>query len=231
MNFRKSQFLNEAIENSLRVVDKLPILEELLHQNIQQFKQLQKFKVHHPQNFMVKVKSEGLFKLLHEVSVEVDGFLDFEHCKTPKIVYYRRGFFYDNDEKLITVAPLRRTSLIPGIAHEYAHYIHYRKGLGDLCYDLFAEGHARGVERHIAEEYKEKEDNEAFLYDILEETACELKYAYIWVCKELDKKPKKSLLKVGDKGKIFEHDLGNAFFSIYETLYGKDVYKETLNCG
>ena len=236
MEFCKKQLKNKAIKRSLVAAENIPILEDILDKNIQQYKKLKNLKKNCPQ-FTRKIRLGRLDKLAHEVYAEVDNFLDFKSRRMPNILYRRQdGFFYVDDNNLITVETLQRLSLIPGIAHEYSHYVHYRKGLGDLCYDIFTEGHARGVERQISEIYKEKEDNELFLYDISEETVNELKYTYTLVCRRLKQKPKSSLLKdsifISNPNLIEEQEysLGNAFFLIHETRYGKDIYKDVLNC-
>lgn len=68
-----------------------------------------------------------------------------------------------------------RESLIPVLAHEYAH--HCKNSLVDLnnycidnnplkhSFDAFDEGLAMGVEKHIAQTYRENEGNMTFEYD------------------------------------------------------------------
>ena len=94
------------------------------------------------------------------------------------------------------------------------------------------EGHARGVQRHIAHLYSEQEDNGAFLYTMTDYTVAELKSPYRWMCKQLGKQPDESLLRTPTQT-IFPfggtiHALGDASFYIAEALHGKDVYKQAL---
>ncbi len=240
MKFCRNQLKNDAIEKRLVAAENIPIMEYLLDRNIRQHKKLENLKNNNKTNFLKKIESDKLEELALRIYGKVNKFLDFKPCTLPNIVHYRpNGFEYHSDLKLISVGTLQRTILIPSIAHEYAHHMQHSKRLGQNCYDFFSEGHARGVERHISEIYCQKEDNELFLYDISRETISELASAYIWMCKKLCKKPKLSLLKVSTnsikeslkhlvKEAPSEYAMGNAFFSIYESIYGKEIYKEAL---
>ncbi len=135
---------------------------------------------------------------------------------------------------LIELVEAPRSSFIPTTAHEYAHHLQQIKQLHSRRYLTFLEGHARGVERTIAEHYREKEDNEAFLWDISNETVEELKLAYQWICAGLGEKPKRSLGKTrtqysGFFTKQSHHTLGNTLFRLYEALHGKDIYRQAIH--
>ena len=135
---------------------------------------------------------------------------------------------------LIELVEAPRSSFIPVTAHEYAHHLQQIKRLLFRQYFTFLEGHARGVERTIAEQYREKEDNEAFLWDISNKTVEELKLAYQWACASLGEKPKKSLGKTRTQyGGFFTkqdpHTLGNALFRLYEAIHGKDIYRQAIH--
>ena len=69
-----------------------------------------------------------------------------------------------------------------------------KKGFLQRKYYILAEGVARGIEKEIAEDYHMKEDNEAFLYDLVETKVEDFERAYLWMCKEMNRKPTKSLL-------------------------------------
>ena len=242
MKFCRKQLTNKAIKKSLVAVENIPVLEDLLDRNIQQHKRLEDLKHNDEANFLKEIEAGDLAELALRTYGEVDNFLDFKPSVLPEILYKPRGEFeYFPKQKIITVETLQRIILIPGIAHEYAHHVQHSKRLWHDCYDIFSEGHARGVEKQIAENHGRKEGNELFLYDISEETLGELTIAYVWACRKLDKKHRWSLLKVNMgsikeslklliKGTPSKYAMGNALFSIYETIYGKDVYKETLNC-
>jgi len=135
----------------------------------------------------------------------------------------------------------KSVNLIPVIAHEYTHHIQFKKDFVAKEDSMFMEGHARGVQRYIAKTYREKEDNDAFLYDILNWDVGEIKSAYIWACKKIKNPIRKSLLRIGTSRDIdekicriternpTEHALGNAFFSIYENDFGDQIYKEMIH--
>lgn len=148
---------------------------------------------------------------------------------------------YDSLSNKITLERVPRAELIPTVGHEYTHSVQRRKGvLSSNNYLIFGEGHARGVEKHLAEDYREKEDNEAFLYPSSDRTVGEFKSAYIWMCRKLEQQPRKSLLKIKtsrDRGESLErlirgeptsHAIGNALFSIYEALHGRGIYQQLI---
>ncbi len=153
---------------------------------------------------------------------------------------------YDHRFKMVTVKKGPRTSLIPSAGHEYAHHVQDSTFGADGDWNkrtifnrtIFNEGHARGVERHIAEMYREREDNEAFLYDISDTIVGELKSAYRWVCKQLKVPMQQNLLQVPSSRDNYElnhfsrkpsdHAFGNTFFLLQEAQYGKAVYADAL---
>lgn len=149
---------------------------------------------------------------------------------------------YSSDRVNLERVP--RTELIPVAAHEYTHHIQKEKGLSTIISKkptIFKEGHARGIERQISENYAQREDNEAFTYDLLNENVGEFKSAYIWMCEKLSYKPIKSLLKTktnrdddeSTNHLIFSeptsHAIGNALFSIYEASQGKEIYNQMIH--
>lgn len=150
---------------------------------------------------------------------------------------------YTPVSKTIILERSPRTVLIPTASHEYTHYLQHREGLikQRFKYSIFSEGHARGVQKHVSEEYMEREDNEAFLYDVLDSTVGEFKSAYVWMCKKLGQQPKESLLKTKTTRDADEsvnrlvwrcptpHAIGNALFSIYEARQGRQVYNHMIH--
>ena len=134
------------------------------------------------------------------------------------------------------------TELLPTIGHEYAHHIHHSlAGLSCQNYDIFKEGHARGVERYIANFQAVKDNNEVFLLEISDWTVGELKSAYLWLCRTQKIQPTKSLLQPKSCRDLEEmlsrfyekqptpHAIGNALFLIYEAQYGRDIYRQAIH--
>ena len=149
--------------------------------------------------------------------------------------------YYNGASERVNLEHVKRTKLIPIAGHEYAHHVQNTEGLLVAKSNIFSEGHARGVQKHMAEKYAQEEDNEAFLYAGLDTTVGEFKSSYIWMCKKLEQKPKKSLLKIrtgrdADEGitrlivqRPTSHALGNALFSIYQDICGDGIYKQMVH--
>jgi len=141
-----------------------------------------------------------------------------------------RGSYYNHSSRKINLEKIIRTGLIPTAGHEYTHFIQSTRGLSTK-HSIFLEGHARGVQRQLSEHYREKEDNEAFLWDISNLNVEELKTTYRWMCRKLKQQPKESLLQVrtaynGTKPEC--HSLGNTLFLIYEAHEGTDIYAQMI---
>lgn len=137
-----------------------------------------------------------------------------------------------------------RAELIYILAHEYAHHIQNVFGLGNLFsrrQSIFKEGFANGLQRYISQEYACRENNDAFLYDILDEEVGAMQGVYVWLGKQMDvpfaKRPKwlktsrrpfepglKSLAKSPSA-----HALGCVLFLLFESEYGSQIYKDVLN--
>lgn len=147
---------------------------------------------------------------------------------------------YNHFSKFVTLERTVRTYLIPAAAHEYTHDVQQRNGILRKECSIFNEGQARGIERQLAEMYRDGEDNEAFLYGVLDRDICEIKSVYRWVCKKLGKQPRESILKTkssrdGDESfrrfimrKPTSHAIGNSLFSIYEASNGKGIYNQMI---
>ncbi len=154
------------------------------------------------------------------------------------------GTNYNSFLESISLKKTRRVDMINNIIHEYDHHIQNKSILKNVFskqYSFFEEGHAIGVERHLAEFYRKQEDNNAFIYKILNRTISEIKATYMWMCWKLEKPIRKSLLKNMTPIESFEiskiltlgeptnHAKGNTFFSVYETKYKKQIYKDTIH--
>ena len=149
---------------------------------------------------------------------------------------------YNPIYKSINLEKKQRADLVSTIAHEYTHYVQNQVlEFTSGGFTTFMEGHARGVQRHTANVYREKEDNEAFLYETTDWTCGELKSTYQWLCSELSIHERQSLLKSKtsrDKDETVHrriyrkptpHAIGNTLFYLYETQEGNSIYKNMLN--
>ena len=133
----------------------------------------------------------------------------------------------------------KRCKAIPVLAHEYAHHIQRRKisclrnpdyslPLRDTAHGIFEEGHARGVEREIAKQYSERENNKAFEYDTQGTIVGELSSTYKCLSKKLGITPCKSLTKGSTFLGVDSHSMGTTFFHLLKELKGKSVYREAF---
>lgn len=148
---------------------------------------------------------------------------------------------YNQLFKKITLKRVARTDLIPAAGHEYTHRIQHKNNIFKDKHEIFMEGHARGVEKQLADDYCEREDNEAFLYGISDINVGELKSAYLWMCEKLGQKPREILLKTKTSRDSDEslyrsnnmeptpHAIGNSLFSIYESLKGRKIYNHMIH--
>ncbi len=148
---------------------------------------------------------------------------------------------YTLSSNTITLERTPRTVLIPTAAHEYTHHLQGREGIKEWKYIIFMEGHARGVQKHVSEDYMRREDNEAFLYNVLDYTVGEFKSVYSWMCKKFGQQQKNSLLKTKTSRDLDEslcrlifkkptfHAIGNALFSIYQAQQGNHIYRDMIH--
>ena len=149
-------------------------------------------------------------------------------------IYLRNNDHYHPLFKNINLSYKERAKIIPTLGHEYTHHIQritinkYRRGV----YEIFREGHARGIERYISNLFRESEDNEAFLYDITNINVRELKNVYKWLCKKFELSPNEALLNVKgiyDTKFLDNHAKGNVLFYIQETKKGPQVYNDAIH--
>ena len=143
--------------------------------------------------------------------------------------YNTKNTEFDTLSNRIFLDKAPRTKTIPDLAHAYTAYLQHQQG-NNPQNSIFNEGQARGVQKEIAKTYKEAENNEAFMYDVLKPS--ELKGAYLWACRQLGKEPNSSVLRDADTGNVLDrvdiayraskakeptpHALGNAIFSVWE---------------
>ncbi len=149
--------------------------------------------------------------------------------------------YYNIGLEKVNLERAKKTKLIPIAGHEYAHHVQNIEGLLVAKSHIFSEGHSRGVQKYLAKKYAQEEGNEAFLYDTLDVSVGEFKSAYRWMCKKLNQKLSKSLLKIRTSRDLDEgiarsiirrptsHALGNALFSIYQEIYGDEIYKQMMH--
>lgn len=138
---------------------------------------------------------------------------------------------------IIKINEKKEVNLVGVIAHEYTH--HLQHSLTDLIKNKrnpIVEGHARGVEEIIANNFAQRYDNFAYMFDPLSRTTKELKHAYSSICKKKRINPKKSLINLpisepkgllcGSRG--YHYSIGFAAMSIAETQQGKKIYRDIL---
>ena len=132
------------------------------------------------------------------------------------------------------------------LAHEYAHYIQNLSGLtgmfsGDLKF--FKEGFACGIQRYIASLYREKENNEAFVYHVSEILVSQMQEMSRWIRRALGMpgrkrdeqhkaKSQKRRALYGVKsllGSMSDYAIGSVVFFLLESKYGLGVYKDILH--
>ena len=147
--------------------------------------------------------------------------------------------------QFITMTKEKMPKVIPIMGHEYGHYLQHQAFLKRAYlsqdYNIFKEGHARGVERYIADIYNKREDDQRFLEDRASGDYIELKQTYKWLCQELDISPNTNLVGITlpenniqaeqglEQEKPSEHSLGNTLFYLHETKKGKQIYKDVIN--
>lgn len=168
-----------------------------------------------PRDFIISIA--GIALLLKTSNIHA-------HMKIPK---------YDHHKSRIVVEKTAREKLIPIIAHEYTHHIQRRRGINKMKWSVFMEGHARGVQRKISQNFMEREDNEAFMYNTLDITLDEFKKAYEFMCEELGIPANKNLVKTKTgryrKREINSYDIGNALFSILKEKHGDGIYRKMIH--
>ncbi|MFH1691566.1 MAG: hypothetical protein ABIC68_03210 [Candidatus Omnitrophota bacterium] len=137
----------------------------------------------------------------------------------------------------------RRAELIHILAHEYAHHIQNVFGFGNLFSkrkSIFKEGFAIGLQRYIAQDYACRENNDAFLYGMLDEEVGALQGVYVWLSKQLHVPFAKRQKWLKTTRRPFEpglksyakspsaHALGYVLFLLLESEQGVQIYSDIL---
>jgi len=143
---------------------------------------------------------------------------------------------YDPHSRRVILERYPRAILIPVVGHEYTHSLQDDIIFGGYNYSdnysILTEGHAIGVERHVARCYSEREGNEAFLYHISKKTVRDLKRVYEWMRGDLGRKARETR-DAKDLRRLTEgltpHSIGNTFFSICEAQRGEEIYKQIIH--
>ncbi len=135
---------------------------------------------------------------------------------------------YNQLSKKITLRRQKRSDIIPVFAHEYSHYLQQRYVFPGLVSDhATKEGHSRGVERFIADLYKDRTGNLAFVYGSNKRHVGDLGEMYKWLCRKHGLQPKIKIRKLG----LFasEHAIGTTAFYIQEALQGDKIFRQILD--
>jgi len=235
----KSLTENKNMEALLLQTENLPILESLLDAESENLQRLDRLKRKNKLRFGCEVDTDELKILLSIVKAEVDIFLDVSSISMPECKYGdSSNYDWESESAILEKLPI--VELIPIIGHEYTHHVQKKLGFQKgIDHKIFKEGHARGVERYLSERYRKIEDNEAFMYGICSTTVEELKTAYELVSRRLETPIRTDIFKIetpncGWKGDISSptppyHAMGNVLFLIYETRYGKNIYKDVIH--
>lgn len=142
------------------------------------------------------------------------------------------GPHYASREGKINLYKESRATLIPTMGHEYAHHVQVQNDLDIETMNTAREGHARGVARHVASQYRVREDNEAFLWLTTTYDVQELHAAYRWACAKHNITPPNHFRKIQKEFPEFSLDhynIGNAFFSVQEVLLGNRIYRDFVH--
>jgi hypothetical protein len=168
------------------------------------------------------------------------GFSKFHLNKKPISSIYHPA----NDTIDILKGP--ESEVVPAIGHEYDHHILDAKlHLGDMeeeyqtdAWGIAGEGHARGVQRHIANYYAERLGKPHLMLPTEEFVKGELSAAYVWLCEKHSMRMNadalwirnnffnSEMLFAGKSGKVSRYAYGNTFFFLAENKLGKGIYAD-----
>ena len=105
---------------------------------------------------------------------------------------------YLADKQEISYGPgYGKAKTVSFIAHEYTHHVqhvtgfYHRRGL-NLAVAL--EGHARGVDQHLSRRFSEHLHMRGYLYHYLNTSVEELTGTYLWMCRQLNRSPRASII-------------------------------------
>lgn len=247
---------NHRIKDQVLADENFPLLEKIIEKEREEYSRLKTLREMNRLDFGTHITEKKLETLVAEVIENVNDGLGLTKIYPPSFKYHdrlrvRRKDINSNDPELVDFSeydPInrcmifsrtKRAILIPTIAHEYTHHIEKETGIPvrDKIYRGFCEGLARGVQRRIANDYALDEKNSAFIYDVLDESLGELKYAYLWIAKKkdleadlglVDYETSKDWMHRRDflREKISSHALGVAYFHLLEKINGPEVYNK-----
>ncbi len=152
-----------------------------------------------------------------------------------------KGSSYSRSSKKVVLDEKKEVNAVSASGHEYVHFIQDKEEIPLNNFQIFLEGHAIGTHKQHVALRCEKEDNEAYLYNRAQYNVSELRSAYLCLCSDLEIKPRRSLLQNNlintlrkDKELMIvknasSHSIGNALFSIYEAIHGKDIYRQMIH--
>jgi hypothetical protein len=232
------------LKKALLRTENIEPLEDLLNTEIEKLRFLKKLKHEKLLDFGEFWDFEDVVEFFPQVKVKVDSFLGVKHISIP-LLEYSIWSGYDRIKRIISLAEKEIANMVPDLGHEYAHHVQYRYGIpmesrtglfGGTRYGIFEEGHARGVQRFIAAEFMMHENNETYLFDIVDHTVGELRGTYKWMCHKLNRPVRKNLLRIHSIADTYEglpipsqHALGNTLFMLYEKRYGTDIYNKAIH--
>ncbi len=131
------------------------------------------------------------------------------------------------------ISPVMEIPLISSTIKIYSHFL-LREILGDEKIwrnPAFREGFTSGVYMHVSRLFKERKNNDAYLYRPLGYIFHALRSAYAWTCMKLAEEPKLNAKidnwNVHPLG-FSANPIGVAVFSIAEKIHGPDIYKRIL---
>jgi hypothetical protein len=153
---------------------------------------------------------------------------------------------YFRNQRAIGLLREPESLLAPSIGHEYDHHVtettlefaNMTRENETPTFNIVKEGHARGVERHIAAYYAEKTSQSDFIEPTLRLTLGELSAAYMWLSDKLHIPSNTSALDINnvhyyneiqfvDKlGRPSKHAIGNTLFCLAEAKQGKGIYAD-----
>lgn len=199
-----------------------------------------------------------LRKSLESIKAAVDAFLAVEQVNKPRFFLYEGGeqlyrgvtiALSDADhaehipekDGIIAVKPVWGREDFTALGHEYAHHVQWRKA--PLLYEdsILCEGHARGVERVVAEYFANKEKDPLFLLGLVEETYAELKSVYFSLCEEYGERAAEGCIRLPtawdaleertrmETGLPSSYAIGNTLFYVSELLHGRDIYQKAVS--
>ncbi len=256
------QIKNKNLQKYVMNNQNIQLLEEILNEEIKEFRPIQKLKEEGKLEFGTKLKKKEMPIILEEIKAEVDSFLGLENIETPRVGYFnlfrldkinktllniyslgafqfglaaysiitdgqmdlfsgagiiigaaftgvayklhkkvKEGNSYNTLTKQIVLPRKKRATRVENIitiGHEYTHHALGCIGIKqeEKEYTLFSEGMGRGVEKHLARIYSEKEGNQAYAFDVLERSIHELKNAYIGLSTLCGNEPKETITSI-----------------------------------